>query len=779
MKERARNSRLGGWLCLVLGLITLALYLPSLRHDFLAYDDQLYVTENPHVQAGLTRPGVAWAFGYHVGNWHPLTWLSHMLDCQLYGLKPAGHHATNVLLHVASTLLLFLVLHRMTGAVWRSAAVAAFFAWHPLHVESVAWVAERKDVLSACFWMLTLGAYARYVQRSKAKSPKPESVGIRPLKSGYYWLALVLFAFGLMSKPIAVTLPFVLLLLDFWPLGRIAAPGFGNNEVENPLAQFRPARWLGLVMEKTPFFALSAIACSLTISAQEPAILSTAELPILQRLAHALLAYMHYLGAMFVPRGLAVFYPYETIISTAEVVFAGSLLTLITVLVFRWATRRPYLAVGWLWFIGTLVPVIGLVQVGEQAWADRYAYLPLIGLFVALVWGVVDLAGKKLVTLRVMTMVVGLALLIATSVQLSYWKNTRTLFEHTAQVTRNNYLAVTLLGSLLAKEGRFDDAMAQYRIALRYRPAYAEGHFFLGHALDQQGKLDEAIAEYDQSLRLNPRQEQTHIFLGGALARQKKFDDAATHYLVALKLNPESAIAHNNFARLLHTQGRLDEAIAHYFAALKLDPGLAQAHNNLGILLVQKGRLAEGSRQLREAARLNPGNPETEYNLALALNQQEQWREAAELFAKTVGAATADPNAHFQFAVALAHQQKTREAMSQYAHALLLQPDFPNALNGLSWILATDANPEFRHGTEAVRMAERACELTGRREPEKLKTLAAAYAEAGRFHEAAITVEKAQDLARSAGGKDLAEECSLMLEDFKAAKPWRESRAGW
>jgi tetratricopeptide (TPR) repeat protein len=772
VSERARKLRLHGLICLALGLVTLALYLPSLRHDFLAYDDQQYVTENPHVQAGLTGHGLVWAFGYHAGNWHPLTWLSHMLDCQLYGLKPAGHHLTNVLLHVANSVLLFLVLSRMTRTTWRSAFVAAIFAWHPLHVESVAWVAERKDVLSAFFWMLTLAAYAKHVASDKWQVTGKDAGFMSPVTchlSPFYWLALLCFALALMSKPMAVTLPFVLLLLDYWPLRRLQ-PSTINHQ---------PSIIRQLLLEKVPFFALTAVACALTVSAQRQAIVSTAGLPVSQRIAHALLSYVHYVGAMFVPHRLAVYYPYETAIPASQIIVAAILLALVTLVALRFATRRPYLLVGWLWYLGMLVPVIGLVQVGDQAWADRYTYLPLIGLFIVVAWGLGDLAvaferrQAGCTVLRGVAVVVGLALLTGTSFQLRHWKNTRTLFDHAARVTRDNHMAVTMLGSLLAKDGKIDEAIKYYRTALQIKPGYPEAHFFLGNALDQQGKLDEAIADYRKALWFKPIQEQTHILLGVALAKQKKYDEATTHYLAALKLNPDSAVAHNNLARILHTQGRLDEAIEHYSAALKSDPNLAQAHNNLGILLVQKSRLADGTLQLREASRLNPGNPETQYNLALALNQQEQWSEAAALFAKTVGATSTDPNAHYQFAVALVHLQKPREAMSHYASALLIEPDFPDALDGLAWILATAANPEFRNGPEAVRMAERACELTGRKDLVKLKTLAAAYAETGRFPEAIDAAQSGLGVAAAAGRKEAGKDLETMLENFKAAKPWR------
>jgi len=766
--------------CLIYGglaLVTLAVYLPALHHGFLDYDDQQYVTDNPRVQAGLTWTGLVWAFGFYASNWHPLAWLSHMADCQLYGARAGGHHLTNVLLHVASTLLLFSVLSRMMGlrrndtqqpgdspprktggpanatitatvpqadAMWRSAAVAALFAWHPLHVESVAWVAERKDALCAFFWMLTLWLYVRYAaQPSIAR----------------YLFALGSFVLCLMAKPMGVTLPFVLLLLDYWPLKRFAICNLR-------FAIFR------LVREKIPFLILSLAACVLTLRAQQIAIVATAGLPVSARVAHVLAAYNHYLVAMFVPRHLAVFYPYQIHLPTLTIACAVIVPGLITFLAIKNIRRRPYLMVGWLWYLGTLAPVIGLVQVGDQAWADRYTYLPLIGPFVAIVWFACETIKSRMV-LAGLSVCVAAGLIAATSVQLSYWKDSRTLFEHTTRVTQRNYLAITILGSLLAKEHKYDEAMAYYQTALRYHPDFPEAHFFMGAALDEQGKLDEAIAENQKALWFKPTQEQTHIFMGIALGKQKKYDEAMAHYAAALKLNPDSAVAENNLARILHTLGRFDEAMAHYNAALEIDPKLALAHNNLGILLVQKGNLTDGTSQLREAMRLSPTNSETRLNLASALNQQQQWQEAAELFSKVVRGDLPDPKAHYDFAVALAHLKRTREAMSQYAGALLIQPDFPDALDGLAWILSTDANPDFRNGTEAVKMSERACELTGRQDPVKLKTLAAAYAETGRFEEAITTLRTAKDLAAKANRQELVNECSLMLEHFERGEPWR------
>jgi tetratricopeptide (TPR) repeat protein len=750
-------------ICAALGLVTLALYLPALHHGFVEYDDQQYVTDNPRVQAGLTWSGLVWAFGFHAGNWHPLAWLSHMLDCQLFGARAWGHHLTSILLHVATTLLLFVVLERMTSlradasvrqsnTMWRSAAVAALFAWHPLHVESVAWVAERKDVLCAFFWMLTLWFYVRFAELSKVQSPKSKI---------FYAVTLFSFALCLMAKPMGVTLPFVLLLLDYWPLNRIQNSKF---KIQNALR---------LLLEKVPFLALSVIACALTLQAQQIAIVSTAGLTIAQRAAHTAVAYDHYFWAIFFPHHLAVYYPYVLNIGTGIIVLSAVLLALVTWLALINLRQRPYLVVGWFWFLGTLIPVIGLVQVGDQAWADRYTYIPLIGLSVAFVWLVAETVKNKMI-LRALTVAGSLTMLAATSVQLSYWKNTWTLFDHANQVTHENYMAVTVLASQLAKQGKLDEAIAMYNTALSYKPTFPETHFFLGNAFDQLGRPDDAVAEYEKALWFKPMQEQTHIFLGIVLGKQKKYPEAISNYLAALRIDPDSAVTHNNLARIYHTQGRLDEAVAHYTAALKIDPNLALAHNNLGILLLQKGSLADGTVQLREALRLNPTNSETQFNLALALNQQAQWSEAVGLFQKTAELHRNDARAHCEFAVALSHLKQTREALSEYAAALLIQPDFADALDGLAWILSTNPDAAFRNGTEAVKMAERANELTGKQDPVKGKILAAAYAETGRFAEAMATVQTAKELATANKQPDLANQCEAMLQCFQHSQPWRE-----
>ncbi len=746
MTAPAKHSRLATIVCLSLGLITLLLYLPTLRHEFIAYDDQQYVTENPQVQAGLTWSGLLWSFGYHAGNWHPLTWLSHMLDCQLYGLNPAGHHLTHVLLHVANTILLFWMLLRMTGATWRSACVAALFGWHPLHVESVAWVAERKDVLSTFFGLLALLSHAQYARRSEITPPG---------RNKWYYLLLLSFALALMSKPMAVTLPLVLLLLDYWPLGR-----FSGRESVRQL--------LGLVYEKIPLVIMSIAVCGLTVSAQEQAIATTAGLSISHRFVHALVAYAHYLTATFLPINLAVFYPYDRALPVVQILFAALLLLSMTIVGIRLRNRQPYFLIGWLWFLGTLVPVIGIVQVGDQAWADRYTYIPLIGVFVMLAWGIAALVKSRRVNAG-LACGVGLTLLSLTSVQLRHWQSTKTLFTHTATVTRNNHMAITMLGSLMAREGNLPGAIANYRQALAIQPGFPEAHFLLGNALDQQGQLDEAIAEYRQAVWFQPLRETTLTLMGIALGKKKEFALAAAHLHEAIKINPKSAVAYNSLARLYHVQGFLDAASTNYSQALRLDPLLPQAHNNLGVVLLQKGQLPEAIATLRESVRLNPTNSESKLNLALALNQNQQWEGAAEVFREVVQPQLNDPNLHYQFGIALEHLSKTREAVAQFAQALLLQADFPAALDRLAWILSTSRLDAIRNGPQALGMAQRACSLTGQAEPKYQITLAAAFAENGDFDSALGILNQLGGPART----NLTTDWQAMARSFANRQPWR------
>ena len=498
-----RRTVLG--VCLFLAAIVWVVFGQTLHHEFVNFDDDAYVYENPEVSRGLTLQGIIRAFArFHADNWHPLTWISHMLDCQFYGLNPGGHHLTNILLHTTAAILLFLVLRRMTGFLWRSAFVAAVFAIHPLRVESVAWVAERKDVLSGVFFMLTLGAYVRYARR--------------PWSFARYGLVLLLFALGLMSKPMLVTLPFVLLLLDYWPLNRFAGSAV-------------PKR---LILEKLPLLGLAGASGVVTFFAQTGAIRSFDEISLPLRVGNAFISYVTYLGQMFWPSGLAVLYPFPANgWPLREMILAPALLILISAGVFVLRKSRPYLLVGWLWYLVMLAPVIGILQVGSQARADRYTYLPQIGLCLMLTWAAADLCARwrcSRLILGGLSTVILAALIYCAHVQASYWRNSESLWTHTLACTSGNFIAHNNLGNALFQKGKVDDAIAHYKKALQINPDDADAHNNLGIALRQKGKVDEAIAHYKKALQINPDDAEAHNNLGAALFQKGKVDEAIAHY---------------------------------------------------------------------------------------------------------------------------------------------------------------------------------------------------------------------------------------------------------
>ncbi len=513
----------------VLAMGTLVLYLPVAHHDFISLDDNQYVTANPVVQAGLTWAGVKWAFTNIIAsNWFPLTWLSHMLDCQLYGVNPAGHHLTNVFFHIANVLLLFAWLNRATGALWRSALVAALFAWHPLRVESVAWVAERKDVLSAFFWLLTLLAYTRYVKKPGATA---------------YLLTLFLFACGLMSKPMVVTLPFVLLLADFWPLRRLTDDGGRTTDLKK------------LVVEKIPFFALTLAESCINFIAQKAggATWSADALPLPVRLANALVSYVRYLSKTFWPTDLAIIYPYQNHWPLWFVLAAAILLLVWSATVILRARQNPFLFFGWFYFVGTLVPTIGLVQVGPQAMADRYSYLPSIGLFIVIVWGVNELLaaqprGKEFALLASATALA--ACLVVTSFQLSHWQNSLKLFLHTVEVTTDNYTADAYLGSELETVGLNEAALTLFFESVRIAPTFPNGQWDLGLALLRQGRAAEASEHLGVAAKLVPTDPVIHCYYGKALAAAGKLDEAKAQYTEALRLKPDYTEAKKSLAAI-------------------------------------------------------------------------------------------------------------------------------------------------------------------------------------------------------------------------------------
>jgi hypothetical protein len=511
-------------ICFALAIVTFLVYSPMLWHGFVNYDDPDYITGNPHVTSGLTWTNVIWAFtSSDAANWHPLTWISHMMDCQLFGLNPAGHHLTNLLFHIANTLLLFLLLEKLTGAIWRSFFVAALFAWHPLHVESVAWASERKDVLSAFFWMLTLLVYVRFVNLSKVQSPKSKV---------FYILALFLFACGLMSKPMVVTLPFVLLLIDFWPLGRIS--------IQN--SKLKTQNLFRLLVEKIPFFALSLASCLVTYSVQSGALWSSGSLSFQFRAANALMSYVCYISKIFWPTGLALIYPYPHFWPLAGIVCAVALLAMLSVIFIFQGKRFPYLAVGWFWFLGTLVPAIGLVQAGVQSMADRYTYLPGIGIFILAVWGVNDLLNlqpQKIKIAGVAGIVALAGCLTVTSIQLRYWQNSLEIFWHTIQVTTDNYAADDCMGNALENIGKNAEAEKFYTEAVRVEPDYPMAQFHLGMILLQRGDSDEASNHLAGAIQLSPHNPVMQYDLGTYLLQHGKPDEAAVHFKAALADRPD------------------------------------------------------------------------------------------------------------------------------------------------------------------------------------------------------------------------------------------------
>jgi tetratricopeptide (TPR) repeat protein len=546
--------------CLVLAAITFAVFGQTAGFEFVNYDDNIYVYENPGVAPGLTLKGIVWAFSCHACNWHPLTWLSHMLDCQLYGLHPGGHHFTNVLLHTSTVIALFLVLRQMTGALWRSAFVAALFAIHPLRVESVAWVAERKDVLSGLFFMLTIGAYVRYARR--------------PWSAVRYGLVVLLFAMGLMCKPMLVTLPVVLLLLDYWPLQRTESAG-------------------RLVLEKLPLLALSTASCVATLLAQTGAIESTELYSMPLRYANALVTCMVYLGQMVWPVGLAVFYPYpHNGLPSWEVALAGTLLAGISAAALWQRRKQPWVLIGWVWYLVMLFPVAGVIQVGGQAHADRYTYLPQIGVYVAITWLVAEWQVSRAALGGLMAGVLALFMVCAWQ-QTAYWQNSETLWSYTLACTTDNDIAKDNLGIVLMQKGRMDSAITCFQQALRIRPNFPEAHNNLGYALLQMGKVDAAITCFQKALQIRPDFAEAHDNLGNALLQTGKVDEAITHCQRALQIKPDDAEACVNLGNALCRKGRVDDAIAQYQKALQIKPGLAMARKNLGAVLRQKsGRQA-------------------------------------------------------------------------------------------------------------------------------------------------------------------------------------------
>jgi tetratricopeptide (TPR) repeat protein len=719
-------------ICLFLGLVVWFVFGQTLHYGFVNFDDSAYVYENAVVTQGLNLRGIVWAFTHsHVGDWTPLTFISHMLACQFYGLNPGGHHLINVILHAATVILLFLVLRKLTGQLWPSAFVAAVFAIHPLRVESVAWVAERKDVLSGLFFMLTLWAYGKYVSGVRCQVSGSGhsflSLVTRHL-SRYYWLALLFFACGLMSKPMLVTLPFVLLLLDYWPLRRIElqASCFGGAkrrqrsfvrqpreaETIQPSAfSLQPLLLRRLLWEKLPFLLLSAAVSVIAVRAvqRSGSIASGDSCPIGVRLGNALISYFRYFRKMFWPDDLAVVYPYPGTLSQWQVLGAGVFLAAVSVLVVWWTRQRPFLLVGWLWYLGMLVPVIGIVQVGSQAHADRYTYLPQVGLYVMVAWGAVTFCGSGRwvrMVLRPGAVAILASLLLVAHVQTTHWRDSGTLWTHTLACTSGNDVA----------------------------------HYNLGNVFYKQGRLDEANHHFKQALQFNPNDIDAHINLGCVLMAMGKNDEAMGYLKRALQIRPQDAGVHLNLGVAFRRQGRLAEAVAACEESLRLNPNQWEAHENLGIVFEQQGKLTAAS---------------THFRLAI-----EHGADPAELQKKRE---------------IVAVEAKVQAMIAHLREAINLQPQEPKAYNNLAWMLATHPDAQFRDGKQAVEYAARAVELTRTNDASKLDTLAAAYAEAGRYGEAVEAAKKAVALVRATNAEPLAREIESRLRLYECKQPFREA----
>jgi protein O-mannosyl-transferase len=552
----------------LLALITVLLYWRTAGFEFMVVDDHQYVFQNAMVMKGISWAGIKWAFTtLHAANWHPLTWISHMLDCSLYGLFAGGHHLTSVFFHTANAVLLFLVLKRLTGNFWPSALVAALFAWHPAHVESVAWVCERKDILSMFFMMLTVWAYARYATRPAV---------------GKYLLTLLLFAMGLMTKPMLVTLPCVLLLLDYWPLNRLAT-------TEDPAASHHKTGWPKLFIEKLPFFFLSALSCAITVVAQHRggAIQTLEKIPLSSRAMNALNAYGDYLEKAIWPVHLSVFYPLPATLPLGLLVCSIVVIALGSYLVFRQRLRAPWLIVGWLWFLGTLVPVIGLVQVGSQAMADRYTYIPYIGLFIMVAW-TADYVLKQSAALKPLFVGGASILLVACAVlseiQLSYWHDSIRLFTHALAVTRSNVFCEKNLSYALSEAGRGKEAIPHYEAILRITPKDLKARYNLGLELISAGQPAEAETQFSEALKYQPDSDKLHNSLGIALSRQGKLDPAGAEFEKAIQLNPQFPWPYLNYAVILQKKGLAGAAITNYTKALEFQPDWAEALDKLAFL---------------------------------------------------------------------------------------------------------------------------------------------------------------------------------------------------
>jgi tetratricopeptide (TPR) repeat protein len=652
-------------ICILLAAVTFAVYLPVRNYEFLHYDDDVYVTDNPEVERGLSRQGIEWAFTTGYGsNWHPLTWLSLMLDCQLFGVKPGPMHIVNVLFHIANSILLFIVLARMTKGVWQSAFIAGLFALHPLHVESVAWVAERKDVLSTLFWLLTMLAYVRYVERPSA---------------GRYIAVPVLFAMGLLAKPMLVTLPFVLLLLDYWPLGRFATPKFSIKKS---------------LVEKIPLIVLAAASSVVTFIVQQRggAVIASNRLLPGERISNAIVSYLAYPGKMLWPARLAALYPHPVNnVPVFRAVISGVALIMITIFFAYHARRYKYLLVGWLWYLGTLVPVIGIVQVGAQAMADRYTYVPLIGIFIIIAFGVTELLKEKPSREIVLGVLAGITLsacAVVTSNQLKYWKDSLSLFEHTLNVIKSSPIMENNYANILIDKGRYDEAIVYLSRALELHPDSPEIHNNYGNALRKTGKLDEAIEQFKIAVKLDPDFKPARYDLGLTLAAKGDYEGAIKEYRLYAGTAIDIADIHQTLGAQLVKEGKVGDAVGQFQKALIVKPDSAEVLSNFGYALAQSGKPQEAIKYYNKALAKDSNDVITHGRLALALAAAGRIDEAIEQCRVVIAARPDDAEMQNNLGMLLQNQGKLDEAIECYKKALQIDSKFQKAREKLDSALA-------------------------------------------------------------------------------------------
>jgi tetratricopeptide (TPR) repeat protein len=759
------------WVCVFLALAVLAVFGQTAGFAFVNLDDPMNVFANPVVAQGLSIKAVGWAFAHaQLANWVPLTTLSHILDCQIFGLRAGGHHLVNVLLHAATVVLLFLALRQMTGSLWRSAFVAALFAVHPLRAESVAWVSERKDVLSGLFFMLALGAYVRQARQ--------------PSRAGAV-VVFILFALGLLAKSMVATLPFVLLLLDYWPLERL------HNRAE----------FLRRLREKIPLFALAAGGC--LAAALAPGLLITGHdrLPLLERIGNGVVSYVVYLGQMVFPAGLAVLYPNPPNGEPpGKVCLALVLLAAISAGVIVCRKKRPYLLAGWLWYLGMLFPVIGIIQISSYAqYADRYTYLPGIGLAMAVTWAVADgSAGwkhQRLVLGGLMIVAAG-ALMICACVQTSYWKDSETLWNRAVACTSGNSVAYNNLGYAHFAKGNWEAAIAEYGKAIEILPEYEAAHYNLAcallakgdrdaaiaeyrkalelkpdnliarnnlaNALLAKGVLDEAIAQYRKALEFVPDDVGTYNNLGYALLAKGDSEAGLAQYRKAIEIQPDNALSHYNFGNAFFSMGDWDQAIAHYQKAVAIQPALEKARHSLVRAFLRKGNF-DGAMACLEETNHTSADPLSNWRiLGDGLLQKQELEEAILCYRQAIKINPRSADVFNSLGVALVQTGETTEAMESWQKALEINPGHVAAQKNLAWLLATTPDPFVRDGKKAVALAAQASQSSGGGNPAVLRILAAAYAEEGSFELAAATARRALELA--AGQKQDALAATLQKE---------------